>query len=325
MAYAEFPHFIDRHDDLTEVIILVKKLEEDYNGTLQSITNLSERLTEYESKMTEQIQNIVQVAVPNAVASSIAMYQSQVNSELSNIKTTIRLLDTNLSGQIDTLQKKDSELASSIVSLSSEVEQKYYNLQNQTNNLFDLLNKRIQLTEETLTLDIKSQAVASQEYSYKLFSELYEMVEKIPDSTTNIQNPLQGMEITSVNDFLIDVYNFMLHPNGYTAFQWYFETEITASWWHDENFSAVEWYVDGQKIFNYLKRKDRVFSAISGNYIPLKEAVKELYALMVEKTGNPITASQYDNENLTAANYDSKTITAYDYDWNAVGEESTNV
>ena len=61
MSYAEFPHTNYSDMDFHELIAFYKEVKKDYEGTLNSITELSNRLDSYEATVNERINSTVEL------------------------------------------------------------------------------------------------------------------------------------------------------------------------------------------------------------------------------------------------------------------------
>lgn len=314
MSYSEFPHTNYEDTDFHELIELYKKLVDEYDGTLQKITELSNRLDEYQNTMT----NHINTEVDSRVQIAINVFGSTIESDINTLKTSVTNLNAKLDSyydvldnlvktssehlqeQIDELNTEDEVLLTKIVNLSIKLEQ----LREETASNLDLVERQLHVyvdnkSEHTL-LDAK---LYTEQQINALDYKLSEEIKAIAEASGN----------TAI-EWLWD--NCCCH-GGFDGFQWYMLSEITAKDWSNMNATAVEWYTNAKEIYWRFDSRNKMFSPVTGEFVDVRKAVYELAnALNI----NAMTALEYDSLMLTADVYDREFITAYEYDWSEKGE-----
>lgn len=142
MPYAEFPSAMYEQFEFVELIDLYKKVSADYAGTLQGITDLSNRLTDYERNMDNRILELQQTFIPEAVntavTNSIQSFMQEVNTQLNSVhndylKTQQDIADmTNLvNSTFDASDRQIQMMREEIVSFQNQTNTQITNLNNQ--------------------------------------------------------------------------------------------------------------------------------------------------------------------------------------------------
>lgn len=152
MSYAEFPHTNYADWDLRELIDLYKKVESDYAGTLNEITEVSKRLDEYESNMDAKILAIDTTTIPQAVSRAISeamyQYQQEVNTRFNEMSIRISTVETMYDSIQNDIQREIGGVRNDLDLLRQELLTTANNLQTQINNFNSQVDRIMQETRE---------------------------------------------------------------------------------------------------------------------------------------------------------------------------------
>lgn len=146
-GYPNFPEFPGQHNldtSYEELITYYKDVKSKYEGTLQSITELSMQLTAYENDMTSRINNIQQVIVPNAVNNAVStammQYQQAIDGSIIELKRQIDSLESELESAENLILQVQTSNSEQITALRQQLESEVNSLNVQIENLtFKLL------------------------------------------------------------------------------------------------------------------------------------------------------------------------------------------
>lgn len=343
MSYAEFPGTDLYETDLRELIGLYRKLTADYEGTLNQITTLNDRLTSYENSMHSEIQRITQEVVPAAVTVSV---RNELDKELATINQSIRTLTENynhlqesLTEQVNVLNRKDEQLGEMITELAHNTEMQYKDLYAQIQNILSLVDIRIDAVkaEFNSTIDKEIRKLSSQlesdinnlnmNLTQKIIDTRLELLEDFNtalDTEHNLNNQefqrvwAEIDEIKEVNNIntIINLWKYGCNFGGYDAYKWYQDAWVTAEEWSKADFSCIDWYVRGREIFHWFDRRNLMISPVSGRLVSTQEVIQELcLALSI----NGLSAGEYEMLKISADDYDKLKLTGDIYDWAGKG------
>lgn len=350
MSYSEFPHTNYSDHDHVELILLYKKLVAEYEGTLEEITEVSNRLDKYEADMDARILNIENVIVPQAVNRAVqdAMYsyQQEVNTRFNNMNNRLSTIENMYDSiQVD-LQELNDSFTAQLSAVRQELLGKVSDLQAQINNfnnqVTNLAKKIDEFEKNTISeMDLFKEQVMKENDSF--IEEVNKEVTKFEENIDNwlkvlrADYTLRDDEVLSSANKYTDVKVSALHTlieslnlasnekevrwvwqygccfGGYNAIQWYNEAPITCEDWNKSGITCVDWYVRGREVFGWFDRRKFMFSPVSGRYVDVRVALLELASALKI---NGLTAGDYEKLGFTAEEYDSFQKTAGEYDWN---------
>lgn len=322
MSYAEFPStFLHLEDgDHHELIEFYLEVREKYTGTLEAIKKLDDELKQYRADMQREISSSVELAVTKQLDQSL----NEISAELRNIWSDIHLTSaeiTQLKSVDDSLLKELERLESEIIAtdkkifqLRVEFDNKLTKLQSDTEKSISSLDEKTQaefstIAEKIVADDSKTLSKA-QGYAYRLNVA----------TKKDIQQQISEIEATASSEAIQWIWEYGCCHGGFTAEEWYHLTNICNIAWGEISPSAWEWYTMGKSLFRKFRRKNKMYSPVSGRYVDAKTAIMELaYKLDVWN----LTAEEYDAFGFTAEEYDNFKLTAEEYDWN--GKEKLDV
>lgn len=128
--------------EFRELIDLYKKVSADYAGTLQEITGLSNRLTDYERNMDSRILELQQTFIPEAVntavTNSIQSFMQEVNTQINSVhndylktQQDISALETLIERTFDASNKEIEAIRGEVISFQNQTSTQITNLNNQ--------------------------------------------------------------------------------------------------------------------------------------------------------------------------------------------------
>lgn len=327
MSYAEFPGTDYYESDLRELIGLYRKLTADYEGTLNQINTLNERLTAYENSMNSEIQRIVQEVVPNAVNISV---RNELDKELATINQSINTLNEkynhlqeSLTESIILLKHKDEQLGEMISELSHNAEMQYNDLSGRIQKLSSQI-QQLNFLYTKLQSDIEKLDI---QLNQKILNTRLELLNTIDEKIT-IESNLTNQafhrvwdaieEIKTLNNIntIIKLWQYGCNFGGYDAYKWYQDAWITAEEWSKMDFSCIDWYVRGREIFNWFDRRNLMISPVSGRLISTQEVIQEL---CLSLSINGLSAGEYEKLKIPADDYDKLKLPGSIYDWAGKG------
>lgn len=326
MSYAEFPNTVYHEDNLSELIGYYKQLKERYQGTLDEITSLSDRLDKWEASgnalLTEKINNMTTL-LQDLINSTSNEIQDRYNSSLQTIRNNY---DKSVNDMAGVSSRIEEELSDKIDREIQKVELKYSNLDNKIDeaiyNLNDMYNTALMGLREAVNstveqnyakliseLDVKVQAAVN-----KLNSEILPALSIIKSlMTTELQliyNRLAEIEKWTVDYDVEKSAANVYFTFGFSALEWYNEPQISCIAWNKSGITCIEWLTNSKVIFNYYEKT--YINPITGC---ISSTAQILFDLIISLRVNAITAGEYDDMKLTAQDYDKLHLTAEQYDW----------
>lgn len=293
MPYAEYPKTNYYDSDLGELIGFYKKVSAEYAGTLEMITDVNNRLIKYQSTLPQYVKSLM--------GDAIRQYVNDCENMGKKLTLAIEQVKASVVDEASKRELADENLLSEIRSVSLKL--------NDTEKEFD---RRIS--------EMRVMILASNSTHRKMINETVDycrkLVEELPKSTYPINNHIRG-ELSTVDDAVADLYNYGITSCGFSAGQWHTKTHITAEFFKDSNVSCLDFWTHGRTILDTFNRQAMTFSPVTGQYVTVEKALKELANYVKE---NGVTAKEYDEKELTAEEYDNKDLTASEYDFNAKGE-----
>ena len=286
MGYAEFPHTNYSDTDFAELISMYKEVRDKYHGTLNEITALRNRLTEYESDMTVKVKEYADSVLTNRM--------NEVNAKV----------DKTCSALTDTLNKRLTQICNDLDEYKSALDAKI---------------KDYQRNVELNFANFESKILDSVSGYFNANSKEYDAtVKSIKKTICNFKKEIRN-EIALFKDSM-DIkpetakwlWDNILHTNGMSAYEWYKESNLTCEDWNNSAITCINWYNNAKFIFNWYVNLLMLFSPVSGEYITVQEAVVELANKLKI---NSITAGDYDSLNLTADEFDRLVKNIGEYDW----------
>lgn len=302
MAYSEFPHTNYHDSDLGELIELYKKLVDEYQGTLSTITEVNNRLTKYESKVPHYVRFLMDEEIQKYIT-ACKNEKLQLSAQIKMLENDINDVRTKLEREVRSLIADDNALADEIREYRKEFL-----------NTLEVYDRKF----SEMRLMILASSSKDRQILEKAIADMKKTVADIPKSELPVFNPIK-VDNDTVNGAINDIYNIAINRLGFTAIEWH-KAHITAQYFKDSNISAMTYWMYGS---TELGAHNMMFSPVSGRYTTVKMAVYELADFLKVGDFSKLTASEFDALNLTAKNYDDKNVKAQSYDWH--GKEITNV
>lgn len=290
MSFSEFPHTNYEDTDSMELIILYRKLVDNYEGTLHQIEELRKMLDEYQKTM----DSVIDKKVTNKVNSKVSKALEEVNADIAKVQEAVNTLAKNTDLSVNDLQ-------SQITAICSEL---------------NTLAERMYVMNDALMLEIvsKSRETLAESIAYTA-----KQISAVEDKLTK---QIEEIEASTGHKAIRWLWQYGCYHGGFEAGEWYYLTKITAEDFDRSNITANRWYVDATRVFKKFDESHNMYSPVSGRWVDVRTALLEL-ATALKVDG--LTAAEYDALGITASEYEKYKITAQDYDW--VGKEilcSTN-
>jgi hypothetical protein len=304
MAYAEseFPHTNYHDSDLRELIELYKKLVDEYQGTLNTITEVNNRLNKYESNVPHYVRFLMD--------EEIQKYITACKNEKLQLEAQIKMLENDINDVRSKLEREVRSLIADDNALADEIKE----YRKEFLNTLEVYDRKF----SEMRLMILASSSKDRQMLEKAIADMKKTVADIPKSELPVFNPIK-VENDTINGAINDIYNIAINRLGFTAIAWH-KAHITAQYFKDSNISAMTYWMYGSI---ELGVHNMMFSPVSGRYTTVKMAVYELADFLKVGDFSKLTASEFDALNLTAKNYDDKNVKAQSYDWH--GKELTNV
>lgn len=295
MSYSEFPHTNYHDTDLRELIELYKKLVDEYQSTLNTITEVNNRLNKYESNVPHYVRFLTDEAIQKYIV-ACKNERLELTAQIKMLENEINTVRTKLEKGYRSLVADDNALADEI----GEYRKEFL-------NTLDVYDRKF----SEMRLMILASSSKDRQTLDRAISDMKKTVAEIPKSELPVFNPIK-VENDSVNGAINDIYNIALNRLGFTAIDWHKATHITAQYFKDSEISAITYWMYGT---DELGAHNMMFSPVSGKYTTVKMAIYELADFLKVGEYSKVTASEFDALNLTAKNYDDKNVKAQSYDW----------
>lgn len=302
MAYSEFPHTNYHDTDLRELIEFYKKLVDEYQGTLNTITEVNNRLNKYESNVPHYVRFLMD--------EEIRKYITACKNEKLQLEAQIKMLENDINDVRSKLEREVRSLIADDNALADEIRE----YRKEFLNTLEVYDRKF----SEMRLMILASSSKDREMLEKAIADMKKTVAEIPKSELPVFNPIK-VDNDTINGAINDIYNIAINRLGFTAIAWH-KAHITAQYFKDSNISAMTYWMYGSI---ELGAHNMMFSPVSGRYTTVKMAVYELADFLKVGEFSKLTASEFDALNLTAKNYDDKNVKAQSYDWH--GKEITNV
>lgn len=302
MAYSEFPHTNYHDTDLRELIELYKKLVDEYQGTLNTITGVNNRLNKYESNVPHYVRFLMD--------EKIQKYITACKNEKLQLEAQIKMLENDINDVRSKLEREVRSLIADDNALADEIKE----YRKEFLNTLEVYDRKF----SEMRLMILASSSKDRQMLEKAIADMKKTVADIPKSELPVFNPIK-VENDTINGAINDIYNIAINRLGFTAIAWH-KAHLTAQYFKDSNISAMTYWMYGSL---ELGVHNMMFSPVSGRYTTVKMAVYELADFLKVGDFSKLTASEFDALNLTAKNYDNKNVKAQSYDWH--GKELTNV
>lgn len=304
MAYAEseFPHTNYHDSDLRELIELYKKLVDEYQGTLNTITEVNNRLNKYESNVPHYVRFLMD--------EEIQKYITACKNEKLQLEAQIKMLENDINDVRSKLEREVRSLIADDNALADEIKE----YRKEFLNTLEVYDRKF----SEMRLMILASSSKDRQMLEKAIADMKKTVADIPKSELPVFNPIK-VENDTINGAINDIYNIAINRLGFTAIAWH-KAHLTTQYFKDSNISAMTYWMYGSM---ELGVHNMMFSPVSGRYTTVKMAVYELADFLKVGDFSKLTASEFDALNLTAKNYDDKNVKAQSYDWH--GKELTNV
>lgn len=303
MAYSEFPHTNYHDTDLGELIELYKKLVDEYQGTLNTITEVNNRLNKYESNVPHYVRFLMDEEIQKYIT-ACKNAKLQLEAQIKMLENDINDVRSKLEREVRSLIADDNALADEIKEYRKEFL-----------NTLEVYDRKF----SEMRLMILASSSNDRQMLEKAIADMKKTVADIPKSELPVFNPIK-VENDTINGAINDIYNIAINRLGFTAIAWHKTTHITAQYFKDSDISAMTYWMYGT---TELGAHNMMFSPVSGKYTTVKMAIYELADFLKVGEYSKLTASEFDALNLTAKNYDDKNVKAQSYDWH--GKEITNV
>lgn len=278
------------------------------------------------------LQNLTQMrneleAYKNTVDAELAGMQNQLNQIIANVNQIIADFQAKIDKQIADFEK-------TLDDFQNDINQQIEDFTNQINT--DIANFKTEITAQIEANEawVKAQILAMQvELNSKLQIVYYQMqVNKEFGkmyTNTKIEQLIQDLPkyypvpvVCPVNSKLMklqECLNLMyetLRIGAISATQ-YDLLNLTADEYDNKKIYAIDYDLKAWLILGPYHYIHFVFSGISGEFVPIQWAIRELYQ---EARIAGITATGYDALDLSATGYDGLDLSAYDYSWKTFPE-----
>lgn len=316
--------------DFHELIELYKKLTNDYEGTLNEITEVRRRLDEYQNSMTTYINQQVDSRVQTAVNS----FGSTIESDLNSIRTSVSNLNNKVESYFNTLNALAYGIRDDLEGEIQSLHQYDQNLLAQLTSLTGVVSAnhtQLQRDMQTLNSELKSAMEETKAYILSKLSEENERVlsesalytaQQINALDYKLSQQIQEISSASGHKAIKWLWQYGCYHGGFSAMEWYELSMITAQMWNCIDVTCLNWYVDAKEILRRFDSRNKMYSPVSGKFVDVKVALMELAVVL---NINAMTAEEYDSLGLTADEYDRFFATAQEYDWGKKGEKLCTV
>lgn len=286
MGYSEFPNWDSASLDYHELIGLYKETRDKYNGTLQEIRALDERLTAYEQNVDSRISDAVQGA--------LNIYKQSVEASINQRFTAInQIINNRLAEQDNKINAFIDTMESSFDSFTSDMENSFADLQRQVGTAInEKFNDMMMFLEDM-------------ENSYVYRQDCFE--EYVTGQIQYIRNTLPT-EIESIRW----LWNKAIKLGGFSAKEWYQFPWCNCREWNTSGVTCAEWFADGRRKLKFDEQMAKMLSPVTGERMTVQEAVAELAASL---DTNSIRAGDYDALCLTAEEFNAFYMSPAEYDW----------
>lgn len=322
----KIPGWID--DATKQLQAEVEKLIADANTAIaQSDQKVNEFLQEYNEKVTTQLQNQnAKVCAALNNFSDWVLSQLQANQQsMENLMHKYDILwNKQLNAQnkaiADMLKQQNQRVDSALLEFMNQqaMLEAEFNALNQSMTEFKDEVEREWVRWDNVLKDYNTQMRLwyyerrweDKQWLMEQIAELRQEVEDLPQSTLPVNNPIFSGEMSSINQWIEDEWNYCWCKDGYSAVEWQLETWITCGEWNARDIDALTFYINCKHEMEYGWNKYMTFSPVSGKMVWIGTAIQEVFNAL-NPTG--IKAAEYDGWNLDAAHYDAQNITAKRY------------
>lgn len=207
--------------------------------------------------------------------------------------------------QYDQLTRDNNLLFATLDGLTGEL----LTLEGRVDSEMEKLCKKIEDYNTVMRLWYYEHRYQDKKWLMEEIADMWQYINNIPTSELPIFNWMRNRQ-TGINQWVNDMWEYVIPIGGYTALEWERATWLTAEEFNASNITAIEFYVDGKRVLNDDRNKYYMFSPISGQYVWIGRAVQE-----VANALNPdgVKAENYDYMKVKAGTYDGKNITANEY------------
>lgn len=342
MSYSEFPNTNYYDTDARELIALYKELNKNYAATLQSITDLSDKLTAYEKDVEGRIDAKCASAVSplqTQVSSAIAGMQTKVDNAISTLSIKVNNEIADIRGELETaisridnvfarydvdIDTRFSEMESSLntklnnyrVSMDTKFSQLSKSTREELTRMEESLNERLDSNFNTLTEYIKASELRIQTHTDETILDAVKTINSsMKDALEIVEGRISNLEQKSGELGIEYMWNEVYSLFGFTCKEWRDYTELTCEEWNNSNITCAQWFVNGKQILGYEKEQTKILSPLSG----FMEYPEDILIDLAQKLNvAAITVEDFDNMKLTAEMYDKLHLTAMQYDWKGV-------
>lgn len=304
-AYPEYPHTNYADTDAQELIRLYKDLVSKYQGTLDKITALENKLSQYQSSVDSQLSAKAE--------SAVQPLRTQLQNALEEMKRTYTSEFQSFKQQVTELTKQfesyKGTMDGNYKSFKESIEGKYSNFEQQQTNKFNGLYDSL---AAKLQGDLSSAITDAETKLQQKFTE------QVNDLDERVNQKLDEYIKKSTSEFMWDcVFSIF----GFTAEEWYNFPDMTCECWNASKITCAEWFVMGRPFLSYDAYVSRTVSPISGEWKTPTEILFELIDVL-HITG--MTAAEFDAMHLSAEMYDKLHLTASKYDWRGYENDFRN-
>lgn len=352
-GYPEFPRAKLLDTDYAELIRYYKEVKDKYDGTLNSITELSMRLTAYENDVTNKINNIQQVVVPNAVnvavSSAMTQYQQGIDGSIIELRRQITSLDSEIKSTENLISKVQSDTIKAVSAVEEQLEMNVQHLSVQIQNLNSQMNLLVSQTDGRIEnfesyvhskLDEFDKKIVDfsedvlEEFSEMLSQDIAEVNIIIRREVANIRSDMIAQEMLNkaytdrkIADIktLIDTIEIESSLKAVTWIWKYgcnFGGYNAMQWYDDVSITAEDWNKSNVTGVDWYVRGREVFNWFYRRtfmFSPISGnwmSERDVIREMCRYMQiNGVTAKQYDDIRLTAGEYDAGRLMAQQYDY----------
>lgn len=282
-----FPHTRTYDDDLGWLIVIVKKLNSDYDDLKSRIAAMEDAYNNIDPKIDAAIAKMQAIIdgeladITNQVNKQLADIQNQVNDKMVEVDAKMVKLQKQITTAINEMKALVFKLEGIVLALQKEI--KKYIDESQTElyyNLIDYLDEKLE------------------EYSGKM----------------NSLSPIYG-RIENTDKVLQDIYSFTGFP---LQARWLDAVGITAKELDNLKIPAkhydtnLAWYI--RKWFRRKNNYGKMSNPFNGYIMDVRQVINSIVDKM-QTWAWGVKAQEFDAKKITAQQLDDLHIKAYEFDW----------
>lgn len=287
------------------VLAYLHEYSEKVATQLENQTNLvNNRLDKNEQWVGEQMQQS-QATIENI----IQLFRVEYRQDLNAFREEFREAFQNQNDYVDDTVERVENAQAILNALYSELTEQFDTLNEEMERWEQDVRKIVNNYFTTVRLWYMEHRYQDKKWLEDEIKKVENALANIPESKLPVFNWMRNRQ-TGVDEYLSDLYEFVLIENGYTAIRWERATWMSAEEFDMSGITAVQWEFDALNVLDDDRWKWSMFSPISGKWVWLGRAIQEVADAL-----NPdaVSAGVYDGAQKTAQVYDALNITADEY------------